>query len=114
VKSHVLFSNDGNTIWPSKDRLHTARRSWCKNWWNPEWRDRLLASLAYFATSENQIQISLGTDVYLYVSTLPSVFTSPVSYLSSRDLENLQKDDVAEIIDEDDPGDEYIELDDEL
>jgi len=114
VKSHVLFSNDGMTIWPSKDRLHTARRSWCKNWWNAEWRDRLMASLAFLATSENQIDLSAGTGVYLGVSTLPSVFASPVSYLSSRDLENLQNEDVEELIDEDDTVDEYIELDDEI
>jgi len=46
-KSHVLFTNDGTTIWESKKRLAAARRSQCKSWWNDEWRDRTLAAATY-------------------------------------------------------------------
>jgi hypothetical protein len=42
-KSHVLFTNNGTTIWESKKRLAAARRNQCKAWWNDEWRDRTLA-----------------------------------------------------------------------
>jgi hypothetical protein len=43
VKGHVIFSSDGAKIWDSKDKLAKARRNQCKNWWNDEWRDRMLA-----------------------------------------------------------------------
>jgi len=38
ISPHVLFSDDGTTIWQSASKLHRARRSACKDWWNPHWR----------------------------------------------------------------------------
>lgn len=81
IKPHVLFSDDGKQIWESKRLAHRARRSQCKNWWNPEWRDRTLASVAWLADHKSTIEISLGSDVGIVVSRHPATFSSPVSYL---------------------------------
>ncbi len=81
IKPHVLFSSDGSQIWESKSRLHKARRSQCKNWWNPDWRDRILAAMAWLATQEGKIEIGLGSDVAIEVSSYPMTLTSPVSYV---------------------------------
>jgi hypothetical protein len=81
IKPHVLFSDDGSKIWDSKARLHKARRSQCKNWWNPDWRDRILAVMNWLANGENRIDIQLGSDVAIQVSNYPITFTSPISYI---------------------------------
>lgn len=86
VKSHALASSDGNNVWSSKERLHTARRRWFKNWWNVEWRDRLLATMAYFSGDSDFFQIPLGSNVCISISSIPLVFQSPVKYVNSRDL----------------------------
>lgn len=85
VKSHGFASSDGISIWESKERLHTARRRWFKNWWNPEWRDRLLAAMTYLSGEKEYFEISLGTDVFISVSSSPLAFLSPVKYVDSRD-----------------------------
>jgi len=86
VKSHGLASNDGINVWQSKERLHTARRRWFKNWWNAEWRDRLLAAMSYFSGDEVFFEIPLGTDAFISVFSIPLVFLSPVKYSNSRDV----------------------------
>ena len=80
IKPHVLFSDDGRIIWGNKDRLHKARRSQCRNWWNPDWRDRILAVMTWLADEEGQITIKLGNNVDNQVSSCPLTFNSPVFY----------------------------------
>src|ERR1035437_13161 len=59
VKGHVLFSDDRKTLWDSKDATAKARRNQCKNWWNDDWRDRLLATMSFLAGDEDRIRITL-------------------------------------------------------
>jgi len=86
VKSHALASSDGINIWQSKEKLHTARRRWFKNWWNVEWRDRLLAAMSYFSGDGDLFEIPLGTDMCIAVSSSPLVFKSPVKYINAKDM----------------------------
>ena len=85
IKSHVLFSDDGSQIWDSNKRLHRARRSWCRHWWNDAWRDRLLASMSLLSDTRSDLAIPVGSDISLRVSTTPEAFTSPVSYIHPDD-----------------------------
>lgn len=80
IKPHVVFSDDGINVWKSKEKLHRARRRWCKSWWNPDWRDRILATMFWLAHGKEEIEIKVGKDVAIKVSTQPLTFTSPVSY----------------------------------
>lgn len=79
-KSHVLFTNDGTTIWESKKRLAAARRSQCKSWWNDEWRDRTLAAATYLCDGADKITVRLGSTATLSIPSTPLPFLSPVSY----------------------------------
>ena len=79
-KSHVLFSDDGRNIWERTDRLHSARRSQCKNWWNADWRDRLLASVAWLAAGEANVEIPVAPTRTVRVASSPICFSSPVSF----------------------------------
>jgi hypothetical protein len=111
IKPHVLFSDDGSQIWDSKPKLHRARRSQCKNWWNPEWRDKILAAIAWLAGGEGHIHVPLGRDLAINVSPFPLILTSPVSYkdperevppIFERAVDELEDED----LDETPPGDE--------
>jgi len=102
IKPHVLFSNDGAQIWDSKRRLHRARRSQCKNWWNPEWRDRILAAMAWLAGGDGDIKVRLGRDLAIDVSPLPLTLTSPVSYKDpEKEVRPIFERDIDELEDED-------------
>lgn len=83
-KSHVLFTNNGTTIWESKKRLASARRSQCKSWWNDEWRDRTLTAAAYLCDGADTITAKLGSAFSLAVSPIPLPFRSPVSYIDPQ------------------------------
>lgn len=80
VKTHVLFSDNGKNIWESSKRLHRFRRSHCKDWWNDDWRDRLLAAMHWLARGERELRIPLAEQVTLDIRVLPCMFESPVTY----------------------------------
>jgi hypothetical protein len=79
VSGHVVFSEDGQAPWESRERQHNARRSQCKNWWNDDWRDRLLAMTSWLANGNEKISIDCGGDS-LEVSPQPLIFHSPIKY----------------------------------
>lgn len=78
---HVLFSNDGKNIWESDLRNNKARRRYCKDWWNPEWRDRLLGMIDWLGDKQGYMELSLGSEKDVQVSTIPTVFQAPVTYI---------------------------------
>ena len=80
LKPHVLFSDDGFTIWESKERLHKARRSQCSMWWNPKWRDLLLAAMSHLADGHPTLTIPVAPDQTLEIGILPLAFVAPVSF----------------------------------
>jgi hypothetical protein len=79
VSQHVVFSEDGQNLWESRERQHSARRSQCKNWWNDDWRDRLIAMMCWFAEGLDRITIDCGGDS-IEVGSRPLTFASPVTY----------------------------------
>jgi hypothetical protein len=107
IKCHVVFSDDGYTPWSDKKRMHNARRSQCKNWWNPEWRDRLLATLSWLSDENGGIRIELGRGITIRVPNLPVTFHSPVSFLDPEKVERL---DHYETRDVDEELDEFEDL----
>lgn len=92
VRSHVFFSDDEQTLWASPERMHRARRSQCKNWWNDDWRDRLLAAMRWLGDESASIELPVSGLCPARVSTLPVVFNSPVSWHGAPDLEPATSD----------------------
>jgi hypothetical protein len=110
LKGHVLFSNDGVTLWKSKEKLAKARRSQCKNWWNDEWRDRLLAVMTHLCGENDIIAVPVASDYSLNLPRTPNVFESPVSYLDPEDVVKEEEHDDYSLEEEDADGtDEAIE-----
>lgn len=80
VSSHVLFTNDGVTPWLDPKKMHRARRRQCKQWFNEEWRDRLLATLHWLSQGEPSLLIQVGTNERILVSSQPQQFETDIDY----------------------------------
>ncbi|HEY3740125.1 MAG TPA: toll/interleukin-1 receptor domain-containing protein [Bryobacteraceae bacterium] len=102
VKPHVLFTNDGKTLWTSKGKLAAARRSECKDWWNDTWRDRTLAVMKFLCGDADAVTLRLGSNVSLTVQPWPILFQSPVAYTDPQEIKRLA--DLAETESADDYG----------
>ena len=81
IRSHVLFSDDATSIWPSVDEMHRARRSQCKGWWNDDWRDRLLGTMAWLAEGTDELRLPLSPSSVAKLSAHPVEFQSPVTLI---------------------------------
>lgn len=109
IRHHVIFTNDGRKPWTNMGRMHRARRRVCKNWWNPEWRDRLLAFFTWLSDGHRDIRLPVGETVYLRLSAIPVTVISPWTYFEgvkdgvdeSREIELIEDED-AEDDDDDD------------
>lgn len=116
IKYHVMFSDDGVQHWKSKKRIHRARRSQCRGWWNPEWRDRTLATIQWLANGAEELNIQLGSDVILKVKCQPVPFISAVSYSDSgvsSPAQDADKEEIEEVELEEFGDDETDENEDE-
>lgn len=112
ITNHVVFSEDGQRLWDSPERQHSARRSQCNNWWNDDWRDRMLAMMTWLANGSGHISIECGGDV-IQVALRPLTFTSPVRFAGDgataptdadeREMASTEMDDTG---DEEDLGEE--------
>ncbi len=103
VRAHVLFSEDGRTIWSSAAAMHRARRSQCKNWWNDDWRDRILASMAWLAEGGESLGLTLSAgSANAVVAARPLEFVSPVTLVEPSAARS--EEDVEEASEEEDDG----------
>ncbi len=81
IRTHVLFSEDGKTLWTNANRLLRARRDQCRNWWNDAWRDRVLAVMSWLANGEDVIRLDVGPTEPISIEREPLEFVSTVSYV---------------------------------
>jgi hypothetical protein len=102
IKTHGWASSNGTDVWQSADKLHTARRRWFKNWWNGEWRDRLLAAMSYLSNEKDLFEIKVGTGIALSISSTPLIFLSPTTYSDSRDIAPIPDAEDQELLEDDD------------
>jgi len=79
-RAHLVFSDDGSTIWNSKSKLHKARRSKGKSFFNKEWRGLMLAYFSSISDNNDQILIPLSLDKNLMLSNTPVTFTCDYGY----------------------------------
>ncbi|NJD60914.1 MAG: hypothetical protein C3F13_16500 [Anaerolineales bacterium] len=114
IKAHVVFSDDGYQIWKSKSRLHRARRSWCSDWWNDDWRDRLLASLSWLSNNQPSLQLPVAKNTNLVVERHSADFRSPVTYNDPNTDLPQTKNEVNDDLDEVEGEEFNLENDDSL
>jgi len=80
VSSHIYFTQDGITPIESKSIQHAARRRQGKNWWNDDWRNKLLAFVKYLSDDESSFYLEAGSEEKIHVSNEPFQFVGQVSY----------------------------------
>ena len=85
INAHVFFSDDGKTLWQDPRRMHRARRSQCKTWYNDDWRDRVFAAMAFLAGDSEGVHVPLGANAGLKISVSPIPLLSPVRYVEPED-----------------------------
>lgn len=85
ARSHIIFSFDGKHPLESKAKMHSLRRSFCRNWWNDRWRDLLLAFGVWFSGGDETFSLATGGARPLLVSSTPIFMTSPVSLIEGEE-----------------------------
>nr|WP_281719741.1 toll/interleukin-1 receptor domain-containing protein [Nitrosomonas nitrosa] len=78
---HVVFTEDGRTPVGDAKRMHAMRRRFCKNWWQKQWRDLLLAYLTFVTQGETYVELKVSHDESISVPVRPSLFLSKMTFL---------------------------------
>lgn len=114
IRAHVLFSDDAVRVWDSSDAMHKARRSQCKDWWNDDWRDRLMGTMAWLAGESTGLNLVLAPSALAVVSARPVEFISPVTLKEPGAADGGSSDGArADDIDCERPGDEAVIAEDD-
>lgn len=93
INSHIWFTSDGENLIESQSIQHSSRRKQGKNWWNNDWRDKILAFMKFLSDEENFIKLEVGSQEIIKVCTNPLMFKSNVSYIDPN-IENLPNDEL--------------------
>jgi hypothetical protein len=80
LKPAVIFSQDGKTPLTSARRMHRLRRGFCRSWWNPQWRDLMLAFIAWLADGKTTIELDTGMAGAIVLSASPFTLEIPVTF----------------------------------
>jgi hypothetical protein len=80
MKPHVLFSDDGFNLWDSHERMHRARRSQCRGWWNDKWRDLIAGTVTWLAGDADCVRLPVGRSAILELELVPVTFRLPRSF----------------------------------
>lgn len=84
LKSHVIFTKDGEIPIGDPKAQHRARRSQCKDWWNDKWRDMTLAAVTWLASGEQHIELPLKPEGNPVMELRPITYQSELSYDDSK------------------------------
>jgi TIR domain len=109
VLPHVAFSEDGQ-VYESARKQHAYRRSQCRSWYNNDWRDRLLATLAFLSGATVELHIPLAPDSSATFQALPEQIESPVTYTRTADEREVEEAEPDGEFESDDVDEEEDEL----
>ena len=113
LKAHIVFSDDGQTIWNSKKKLHQARRTKGKNFFNEDWRMLMLAFLHSLAKEGEDMDVPLTEQATLRLPTSTLLFESGLGYDEPKEHGRLVPLDYFEDGEEEPDEDDIDEEDDD-
>ena len=108
LRHHVIFSDDGAMPWQSAERMHKARRSVCKQWWNAAWRDRLFAIAANLGGDAATLALPVSEDERFEVRMQGMSFTAPRRFFEDNECGLNENAEIELIEDEDEPEDDDV------
>lgn len=71
LKPYICFSEDGTKALGDAKRTSAIRRRFCRNWWNPHWRQLLEAFCTYLGDGKEIIEITLNGAESLVLAARP-------------------------------------------
>jgi len=77
---HVVFTEDGRTPIGDAKRMHAMRRRFCKNWWQKQWRDLLLAYLSFLSGGQTYLELKVSKDELVNVPARPMFLRSLMTF----------------------------------
>jgi hypothetical protein len=89
---HVVFTEEGRTPIGDAKRMHAMRRRFCKNWWQKQWRDLLLAYLSFLSGGKTYIALKVSKDEIVNVSARPMLLRSRVTFSEGEDSSTEAED----------------------
>lgn len=130
VEAHVAFTINGRELLGDPDKAHKIRRSFCKQWFNEQWRTLHLAYFAFLSDGTERIELPVSRDQRCVLDTRPERWTSPVTFEPPPTKSRKKAEEKAaeasvedEVVPEDDPDfeeedavdpwDEFVAEDDE-
>lgn len=105
---HVVFTQDGRTPIGDAKRMHAMRRRFCKNWWQKQWRDLLLAYLSFLSGGKTYFELKVSQDELVNVPARPMLLRSLVTF-SEGEESPTEAEEPPEPTDLDDDIDEFAE-----
>lgn len=109
LKPQVVFTEDGRRPVESKAKMARLRKSFCKNWWNDQWRTLLNAYVQFLADEGGEIYIPLGGSGTLIVAGELMAFEAPTSIVGdSIPVEEDESETAADYLDD---GTDFIDAD---
>lgn len=117
VEPHVAFTTDGRSLLGDAERAHKIRRSFCKLWFNEQWRTLHLAYFAHLSDADGFLDLPVARDQMCEMDVRPERFLSPVGFdlpvKKTRPGAPVTEADAVpdEDPDADDGGDEWVDMD---
>ena len=110
LKPQVVFTEDGTKPVESKATMARLRKSFCKNWWNNQWRTLLNAYVHFLAEEDGDIHIPLGGGAEMIVAGELMAFEARTSIVG--DSIAIEEEEEAETdADRLDDGTDFLEAD---
>lgn len=121
MKPQVVFTTDGVTPIDSKVKMAQLRKSFCKNWWNDQWRSLLNGFITFLADEQDLITIPLGGSAELTLAASLALFEVPTTIvgdsvinLDEADSEgDLDSETGADLLDDGQDASSFYESDEE-
>ncbi len=92
LKPQVVFTEDGVRPIDSKVKMARLRKSFCKNWWNDQWRTLLNAYIQFLAGEAGTILIPLGGSAVLTVAGELTAFEVPTTIVGDTIIQAEEMD----------------------
>lgn len=89
LKTHIVFSDNGQTIWVNKEKLHKARRKKGKTMFNEEWRDLLFAFLSGLKDENNEIVLPFNSIETTKMNILTKIYSSSIGYSEPKSKDRI-------------------------
>lgn len=80
VEAHVAFTLNGRQLLGDPDKAHKIRRSFCKGWFNEQWRTLHLAYFSFLSDGTEQIDLPVSRDQACVIDSRPERWTCSVSF----------------------------------